>query len=357
MRLEVFPAADGDSLLLTWGSPAQHMLIDGGRKGVYRTLRPRLAEISEAGGELNLFVLTHIDADHIEGALALADDATPPITVREVWYNGFDQMSHIEALGPRQGDDFSEALRRLQWPWNAAVQGRALQVETAPRPLMRGDLQLMLLSPDGEKLRDMRREWERWRTKEAARQAAAEAAEAAAQARRGVPDHLEVLGAEAPPCVLDVALLSASTPTDLEAPNGSSIAFLAEHHGRRALFTGDAHPDLLLRSLRPLAEAEGGRLRIDLLKVSHHGSAGNTTAEVLALLDCRRFLLSTSGARHGHPDPEAVARILVSAPDADKVLYFNYRSPWSEAWDRPELQQAHNYACVYGDDGRLDLEV
>jgi hypothetical protein len=51
-------------------------------------------------------------------------------------------------------------------------------------------------------------------------------------------------------------------------------------------------------SLRPLAEHEGGRVHIDTLKVPHHDSDHNIPRELLQLIDCRRYLISTSGARH-----------------------------------------------------------
>lgn len=353
MRLEVFPAGDGDCFLLSYGAPARHLLVDGGRKGAYRSLRPRLAELAAAGAELSLFVLTHIDADHIEGVLAFAEDDPAPIRVGEVWYNGFDQMSAVEVLGEQQGDDFSDALRRLAWPWNTSFEGRAVQVEARRERFVRDGLALTLLSPDGEKLREMRRRWDKWRTK----QAAAASAEAAERAARGIPDHLEIMGPKPMPSDLDVPTLSAPTRHDPEAPNGSSIAFLAEADERRVLLTGDAHPDLLERTLQPLAAQEGGRLKIDLLKVSHHGSAGNTTADMLALLDCRAFLFSTNGSHHGHPDPETVARVLESPAQGPRTLYFNYASRWTTPWDDHALQARYNYRCVYGEAGRLVVEV
>jgi hypothetical protein len=114
---------------------------------------------------------------------------------------------------------------------------------------------------------------------------------------------------------------------------------------------------LLAETLKTAAQAEGGRLRLDLLKVSHHGSKGNTTAEMLERLDCQRFLFSSNGSRHGHPDPEAVARVLMTPADRKRTLYFNYASPWTKPWDKAELRNRHNYECVYGVDGAMIIEI
>ena len=75
-KLTAFPAADGDCLLLSFGEtpPYCHVLIDGGRQGTYSILKPTLKAIAEVGEAIDLLVLSHIDADHIEGFLALVAD-------------------------------------------------------------------------------------------------------------------------------------------------------------------------------------------------------------------------------------------------------------------------------------------
>ena len=41
-----------------------------------------------AEGPLDLLVLTHVDADHVEGMIMLVNDANVGIDVEEVWFNG-----------------------------------------------------------------------------------------------------------------------------------------------------------------------------------------------------------------------------------------------------------------------------
>lgn len=159
------------------------------------------------------------------------------------------------------------------------------------------------------------------------------------------------------PETLDVEALSMPGPTDREAPNGSSIAFVAEYEGRRVLMGGDAHPDLLAKSLAALAEAEGGRYRMDLLKVPHHGSRGNVTADLIRLLDCRRFAISIDGTRHGHPDPEAIARLLRFSPEGTKRLYFNYAKDRALAWNAEATRGRWGYDCVWPDPEQGVLEI
>jgi beta-lactamase superfamily II metal-dependent hydrolase len=345
-RLTMFPAGDGDCLLLSYGESEakgalRHILVDGGRKAAYQGLKPRLQQIADAGETVELLVLTHIDADHIEGLLAMGADAGLPIVPKQVWYNGYDQMARLQAFGPKQGDEYSAQLTALQWPLNTLFGGDPISIEARREPFEFAGLRITLLSPDAAHLATMRERWANWRTLEAAKEAAK------ALARAGGPG-LQVMGRKPMPAVLDVETLAKPTTIDPEPPNGSSIAFMAEWKTKRVLLAGDAHPDLLAATLEAFAEAEGGRCRIDLFKVSHHGSHGNTTRELVERLDCRRFALSTDGTRHGHPDPEAIARLLAYAPPGEKTLYFNYRTKRTEPWDDDAaLKARHAYRCVY----------
>src|SRR5947209_5710227 len=97
------------------------------------------------------------------------------------------------------------------------------------------------------------------------------------------------------------------------------------YQGRRVVLAADAHPDRLVASLRPLAIAEGGRFRIDALKVPHHGSSHNVSQDLLEVLSCPRYLFLTNGVHFSHPDPIAVARVIKFGGD-EPELVFNYRS-------------------------------
>jgi hypothetical protein len=129
---------------------------------------------------------------------------------------------------------------------------------------------------------------------------------------------------------------------DTSVANGSSIALLAEFDEHAILLTGDAHADVLAKSITALQQARGRKnekLKLDALKLSHHGSAGGTTVELLALLDCQRYLVSSNGNIFSHPDREAMARVILHGGKRP-TLCFNYRSPLNNLWDATELEGA-----------------
>lgn len=345
-RLEMLPAADGDCLVLSWGEEGSlsHMVVDGGRAGTYQHLRKRLAKIAEAGDRLALYVLTHIDADHIEGALAFLRDEDRPIAPEQVWFNGRVEMAPTGRRSMSQGDAYSAALAKLGWPLNTSFTDGVASIESAPGVIDVAGLKVTMLSPDQPHLAALGSKWAKWHVQRPALRA-----RGAAKTSKRPP----------PPDPLVVEDLIAPEPTDTELPNGSSIAFVAEWAGRRVLFGGDAHPDLLAKSLEPLAAEEGGRYRVDLLKASHHGSAKNTSEDLIRRMACRRLAISTNGSIHCHPDPQSIARFIHFGPAGPKDVYFNYATAWTLPWAAGPVAERYGVRAhmPLGEDGLMTVDL
>lgn len=339
----MLPASEGDCLILSYGpneASLRHIVIDGGRKATWPHLKGALATIAGRGEEVELLLLTHIDADHIDGLVELVDDPGLPLTPKAVWYNGFDQLLALEksgaikAFGIRAADIYSKAIAQKGWPLNAIAGGKAILVDELPAPFDFAGLKLTLISPDAGKLERLLKDW-RKALAPAVRRALATAART-----------LQSFGKRTMPPNLDPEILSAPSGIDTTPPNGSSIAMIAEYDGRRVLLGADAHPDVILQSLERIA-GEGEPLHVDLVKLPHHGSRANVTRAIIEKLDCVRFAISTSGAVFGHPDPEAISRVLKFAPARRKTLYFNYRSDRTEPWDDGTLKARYDYICEF----------
>jgi beta-lactamase superfamily II metal-dependent hydrolase len=97
ISIELLPAAHGDAIWIEYGpaSRPHRILIDGGPAPTYEAgLRRRIATLPEQKRMLELMVVTHIDADHIDGALILLQElAALKVRVDELWFNGWDQIS------------------------------------------------------------------------------------------------------------------------------------------------------------------------------------------------------------------------------------------------------------------------
>ncbi|WP_086608869.1 ComEC/Rec2 family competence protein [Erythrobacter donghaensis] len=358
LRLTMLPANEGDCLLLDYGEDEDHLrhvLIDGGRKATWRHLEAALSAVAARGETIDLMVLSHIDADHLDGLIAMAEKGSP-LVPKAVWYNGFDQLKRLTPLGGvaplgfKGADQYSLLLEELGWPVNADFNRGPVMIEARPEPFTFAGLTLTLISPDRGKLEDLRREWEKWREgqDDGGTGLSPSPAEAA----------LAPLGKREMPDVLDVEALSAPGGDDNSEANGSSIAMIAEYAGKRVLLAADAHADLIEAGLAKAAGDEA-RVTIDLFKLSHHGSRGNLTEALLARIDCRRFAISTNGSRFGHPDPECIARLLRFGTPGPKTLYFNYATDRTTPLDDAALKAQWDYACVFPDaaPGGLVIDV
>ena len=69
-RIKVIQALHGDCLILEYGilEDRKYILIDGGPSKVYdQSLRTELLGVRDAGGKINIAVLSHVDDDHVNG--------------------------------------------------------------------------------------------------------------------------------------------------------------------------------------------------------------------------------------------------------------------------------------------------
>jgi hypothetical protein len=356
-RIQMLPADHGDCLWIEYGRVGEiyRVLIDGGTQHSFHLLADKIKNFEEDPLSFELFVITHVDADHIGGSLELLrsmDRFDKKIVFEDVWFNGWKHLT--DQLGDLQGELVTTHLNTLSLPWNKAFGGRAVVIPdkgTLPVHVLPGGMRLTLLSPTPEKLNQLRLRWEKTITEANLILGHVE------DEKKFRPKPSDLLGGEIP----DIdALATARFSGDKTPANGSSIAFLAEFVDEedrpiRCLFTGDAHADVLANSISRLIQQDpklqnNGRLKIDVLKVSHHGSKNNISRALLDLLDCPKYLFSTSGAQFNHPDQQAVARIIKYGRWDDSIsphLFFNYRSAFNEMWDDAGLRTQADYFTEY----------
>jgi hypothetical protein len=319
-------------------------------------LRQRIKNLGNGSPSFDLFIVTHVDRDHIEGAVKLLGDRQLGVTFGDVWFNGWQQIVAADQLGPLQGEYLSTLLRRGKHHWNQAFDGGpvALKESGIPRRIpLPGGMTLTLLAPTLEGLRGLRPVWKQTLREEGLAPGDARTARRLARDRALRP--ADFLGSPR----LDVRILArTSSPPDTSVANGS-IAVLARFKKKVCLLAGDAPAPVLAESVRRLL---GGRerLQVDAFKLAHHGSKGSTDEDLIRLLSCSRYLFSTDGSYYGHPDPEAVARVIVHGRGAGQpTLYFNYRSKQSGSWDKPRLQRdpEYSFSATYPGSGEEGLTV
>ncbi len=197
--LEALDAAEGDALLLHYGSASNPklLIIDGGPRGVYKqTLKPRLEEYRylrdlEGPIPVKLAMVSHIDADHIAGIIdlfrdvedAIEDDDDPLIDTNVLWHNSFDdilgnnQVASVASYGKTlegqagldhslslvagvgQGRQLRDIAAHLSLSVNAPF-SRYVQARDKPLNLGNG-LSLRVLGPSRDQLDELQADWDK----------------------------------------------------------------------------------------------------------------------------------------------------------------------------------------------------
>lgn len=309
LTITAFQTLCGDCLLASFqrepDAITQHIVIDAGYSQTYhRTLAGAVRRIANCGDPINLFVLTHTDSDHVGGAIPFLKEFGSS-AANQFWMNYAPQEISAYNGGPvgvAQGISIRDQLISTgKINSTPVVVGQHHQF---------GELNLSVLSPDADQYERFLSKWE---TQERAVTARAQAVAPATSDR-----HLSVEQLAQQPFMPDTSW-----------SNRSSIAFLLSVGTFCGLFMGDAHTDVVAGSLQKMGYTEQHPVRLNFMKVSHHGSKGNSSDELLDLVDCQHYLISTNGAnQHGLPHKEALARMIIAArrrrPAEPVHLYFTY---------------------------------
>lgn len=345
-RMQVLPAGHGDCLWIDYGNPESpsRILIDAGPTGTYkRVLKKALDAVRGPQPSHDVFLVTHIDADHIGGSLAMLEDPVVAAQFKELWFNGrrhLIESQNMEPYGVEQGERLTQTLQQHASAWNASFGGSAL-LRPDEGELMRctiGGATITILTPTKRELAALLTGWDK-----VLRDAGLIANLEAEAILQKLHSGWEAFGAP------NVDLLAKqSVPEDSAPANGSSIALLIDFGGKRLLLGADAHPEVLLAGIRKIQPE--GRLAVDVFKLPHHGSAANVTTNLLDAVDAKTVVFSSNGAYFSHPDQIAVARVLVRFKDQGVHLVFNYKTKFNEMWDSSTLREKWNYTAEYGSD-------
>ncbi|MBG7441583.1 hypothetical protein [Pseudomonas aeruginosa] len=346
-RVRAVQVEHGDSLLITYGinNKMYHLLVDGGPSGSLPILLSVLKQEC-VGGRLRLetLVVTHYDLDHIQGVIDLLNDLPPWLDIGDIWFNGYHHLPSLDILGASEGDTLSRLIRRHGIPWNASFRkqgndkdGGAI-VQDANAVSLPGGLEVRILSPDMDGLIALARNW----SNAGSPPLDSELAPGDLLGRSDIWPPKEFSSSR-----------TYSFQSDTSISNKSSIALLLTFDNKRALLAADAFSDVITRGLAIHLPRKDP---IDLLKVSHHGSKGNTDKLLLETIGCKRFLISTSGKIHKHPDHALIER-LVAGYDCPEI-FFNYEDGWPGNWkNRPEKWPPYNARYPGSGDKFVDVFI
>lgn len=159
--VEMLPAQRGDCLWLTYGEGDErhHVLVDAGPQDTIGTLVPelerRIAALPGRTNRVELLVVTHFDADHVQGVVSLLSDPRRLRLFRDVWFNGYRHLlpgptPPDDLLGGLDGERLTQTLLTDPGRWNRAFRGGPVALpDDAPPPVVRlpGGLRLTVIGP------------------------------------------------------------------------------------------------------------------------------------------------------------------------------------------------------------------
>ena len=323
MELHLLQANYGDAIHLRVSDEEgifRNILIDGGTKNTYTyldrdkkkqdgALKKLVKQIREKNEFIDLLIITHIDDDHIGGILQwFADDNKALDLVKKVLFNSGNTIARHFNKKPnaandltiqnkdslntsiQQGVDFEKFIKdRGIWDEQLVKSGDVIELF---------GLKFTILSPSENLLSKL---LDAWKEK-------APVLDTAGQSDYSIP--------------LTDLIANDSFKADKSVPNGSSIAFVVENQKNRLVFAGDALAAPIVDSLKNLGFTTKKPLEAAFVKLSHHGSKGNTNNALLDLVKSENFLVSTDSALHGLPDKRCLARVINKKKKVN--LYFNY---------------------------------
>ena len=353
--LEALRARHGDCLILHYGraSKPRRILIDGGAAGVYKKyLKPRLEALRGDDDLLRfeMLMVSHIDDDHIRGVLDLMQELRDtaeehramPYRFKTLWHNSFDDIlgneaealrvasvasvggdgalaASLEGDAPVDGDLSLEGraviasvpqgrtlrlhAEALGVPFNrrpgqspGAGLDALISVDADTPPVdMRSGLTFRIVGPLRRRVVELQERWDKDLKKKGL-----------AQESEGEAPNLE------PAAYVDGSVF-----------NLASLVLWAELDGKTMLLTGDARGDDILEGaeLAGLLDQDGN-MKVDLLKLPHHGSDRNVAPDFFRRIRADHYVLSGDG-RHGNPEI-ATFRMLLEARQEDGEPYTIY---------------------------------
>lgn len=402
IKIHTFQAYDGDCFLVTVYEPKKevNLLIDCGNSETYHnSIKPYLLDMSKQRRKIDYLILSHIHSDHIGGAIPLLLDngsADDPkiIKISNVIYNGFlglnlelyekkdctAQEKRIYQGIISQGQAvlgknitekqitlneelcISKLLIQGNYNWNAWNKNE-LGVVVADSQMkidIGNQSYIQFISPNREQLRRMNKKWELY----------------VKRIYNRIPniDNLHIRNAfEAFQWIINNVdyenvqeMVSANVLTkekiermatsrysyDYTDENMESIAFVLVCGNKKMLFLSDANIEVCRKNLEQIYG--NTPLKINLIKLPHHGSKRNISMRFLKQYYSDSYLIS-AGETKLRPSMETIAMILVNDYEENKKIYIVNRNQTIECFDKEKIHSDFNFEFIDAKDKVIEI--
>lgn len=286
--------------------PRKEIIIDGEFKKLIKQLEKNKEVV-------DLLILTHIDNDHIGGIKAYmeSNDFNSSI-IKKVWFNSGQLINEYFNTNYENNNKQELELKDFDSVKTSISDGvyfedKISEYKIWDRKIIKaGDsynengAKFLILSPAELNLKRLLTKWEK---------------EEPSSIKTS-----DIVKNEEYKKTLKELLKEDKNSYDKSKHNGSSIAFILEVEDKKLLFLGDCLHRTIVKSLKNLKIES---LEVDLVKVSHHGSKNNTSNKLLKMIKSSKYIISTDGSKHNHPNKVTMARIIKHNSNCE--IYLNYK--------------------------------
>lgn len=305
----ILPAFHGDCILIKTFDIDNNefvILVDGGTAQTFKYfLKAEIKSISH----INLLIVTHIDSDHVAGLISLFKSSSiDNIEIDEVWINHPEliEVEKGELISTKQGNHLKDLITAKK------PEIRFLEVSTLDKSIIKSGIEFIILSPTPKIKMDLYQKWQSNNLSQNRNISISSKQD----------KYLETLE--------DLSKIPFSPDKSISDDifNSSSIAVNLKCRDMSILLLADSRPEVICESLKSNGFSESNPLKVDYVKISHHGSLNNTSQEQLGLISSNNFIISTNGgtSTHKHPSRETIARIIFNSQKTNDCIniYFNY---------------------------------
>lgn len=297
MKIRFYGVGCGDAARIEYIGTDQQIHFIWIDSGYPKSFRDVLRSDVVAMQKIDLCVITHSDNDHIGGIqtyIQAIQKGKLPNIVQTWWFNPLQRspVSNIQGVLMTSVSDAISVQQATDLACFLQAQRQLSETDILATHIQNFyGLTFHVLSPTSNKLK-------KWRD---------ESLENSSSKATSFPVSAPVRDYQPLLKNIDISKFK----EDVAAPNGSSIAFLITYQKSKLLWLADAHPTIIVASLKNLGYSAINRLKCDWVKVAHHGSNANNNNELYNMIDCNNYLFSVDGTnKHGLPHKSCFARIL-----------------------------------------------
>lgn len=311
-----FLPVSGEAILITTDGAV--ILLDSGQSHPFKGNNARQFKKSLYYKEkrkmpaIDILIITHIDYDHINGAIGLLCDNRFSKNIKQIWFNEPDSAHLFKYNSNKVSIGHGIKLKELidqtetQHIYNISTFPEHNRLFQSKIENTIDNVGFTLLAPSKGSIDNLYKKWDETlyeRNKETKKVASISPKESGVDCSK---------------------LNTQRVNLDDKIPNGSSIAFILHYKKLNFLLLGDAHITIVCDTLKSLGYSEKNPLCTSFVKLSHHGSFRNLNREFLQLVVTNKYVI----CRNSHASLPNINTILAICcyrknKDEDITIYIN----------------------------------